>query len=313
MPRRPREDDRRNRRGQADERGRCLLARRRAQPDAAAHLRHRVPNQKSSTTISFFSKKRRSAIIASSAPNSTSTRSRKTPAAASCSGIPRARWCAASSRRSFAKGLAERGYQPVITPHIVHEKLYETSGHLENFAHGMFGPIEVEGPALPAQADELPRSHPDLQETRPTPTAICRSATPSSARSIASSAAARCTGSRACAASRRTTHICSARPNSFRGEFEQTLDEALRMMKAFNFDDFEYFLSTREHRGPDRRYRRSRDSQRPRVAQPALLDRRGRRRVSTGPSSTSTCTMRSAVNGSSAPCKSTSSCPNASS
>ena len=43
------------------------------------------------------------------------------------------------------EGLAERGYQPVITPHIVHEKLYETSGHLENFAHGMFGPIEVEG------------------------------------------------------------------------------------------------------------------------------------------------------------------------
>jgi threonyl-tRNA synthetase len=43
------------------------------------------------------------------------------------------------------EGLAERGYQPVVTPHIVHEKLYEVSGHLENFAHSMFGPIEVEG------------------------------------------------------------------------------------------------------------------------------------------------------------------------
>lgn len=30
------------------------------------------------------------------------------------------------------------------------------------------------------------------------------------------------------------------------GEFEQTLDEALRLMKAFGFSDFEYFLSTRE-------------------------------------------------------------------
>src|SRR5262249_27092025 len=35
------------------------------------------------------------------------------------------------------EGLRERGYLPVITPHVVHEKLYETSGHLENFAHGM--------------------------------------------------------------------------------------------------------------------------------------------------------------------------------
>ena len=30
------------------------------------------------------------------------------------------------------------------------------------------------------------------------------------------------------------------------GEFEQTLDEALRLMKAFGFEEFEYFLSTRE-------------------------------------------------------------------
>jgi threonyl-tRNA synthetase len=34
------------------------------------------------------------------------------------------------------------------------------------------------------------------------------------------------------------------------GEFEQTLDEALRLMEAFDFDDFEYFLSTRDQRGP---------------------------------------------------------------
>ncbi|MEO6913143.1 MAG: threonine--tRNA ligase, partial [Candidatus Baltobacteraceae bacterium] len=41
-------------------------------------------------------------------------------------------------------GLLERGYQPVVTPHVVSEKLFEISGHLENFAHGMFGPLEVE-------------------------------------------------------------------------------------------------------------------------------------------------------------------------
>jgi threonyl-tRNA synthetase len=39
-------------------------------------------------------------------------------------------------------------------------------------------------------------------------------------------------------------------PEQLQGEFEQTLDEALRLMEAFDFDDFQYFLSTRDHRGP---------------------------------------------------------------
>jgi threonyl-tRNA synthetase len=39
-------------------------------------------------------------------------------------------------------------------------------------------------------------------------------------------------------------------PEQLQGEFEQTLDEALRLMNAFNFSGFEYFLSTRSERGP---------------------------------------------------------------
>jgi threonyl-tRNA synthetase len=39
-------------------------------------------------------------------------------------------------------------------------------------------------------------------------------------------------------------------PEQLQAEFEQTLDEALRLMEAFKFTNFEYFLSTREHRGP---------------------------------------------------------------
>src|SRR6185312_2264656 len=38
-------------------------------------------------------------------------------------------------------------------------------------------------------------------------------------------------------------------PEQLQHEFEQTLDEALRMMQAFKFTGFEYFLSTREQRG----------------------------------------------------------------
>ena len=113
-------------------------------------------------------------------------------------------------------GLRERGYLPVVTPHVVHENLYATSGHLENFADGDVRADRGRGPALPAQADELPRPHPDLQERARARTATCRCATASSAPSTASSAAARCTASRACAASRRTTRTSSARPNSCR-------------------------------------------------------------------------------------------------
>jgi threonyl-tRNA synthetase len=46
---------------------------------------------------------------------------------------------------NFERELVLRhGYDVVYTPHIVSEKLFEISGHLENFAENMFGAIEVE-------------------------------------------------------------------------------------------------------------------------------------------------------------------------
>lgn len=41
--------------------------------------------------------------------------------------------------------LLTRGYQLVYTPHIAHEKIYRTSGHLETYGENMFPPMEVEG------------------------------------------------------------------------------------------------------------------------------------------------------------------------
>jgi threonyl-tRNA synthetase len=40
-----------------------------------------------------------------------------------------------------------RGYQPVYTPHIAREDLWEVSGHLENYAELMYPGMEVEGAA----------------------------------------------------------------------------------------------------------------------------------------------------------------------
>lgn len=37
-----------------------------------------------------------------------------------------------------------RGYQFVFTPHIAHEKLYEISGHLENYAENMYASMEID-------------------------------------------------------------------------------------------------------------------------------------------------------------------------
>jgi threonyl-tRNA synthetase len=41
--------------------------------------------------------------------------------------------------------ILRHGYQIVYTPHIVSERLFEISGHLENFKENMFGAMEVEG------------------------------------------------------------------------------------------------------------------------------------------------------------------------
>ena len=46
---------------------------------------------------------------------------------------------------NFERDLILRhGYDVVYTPHVVSEKLFEISGHLENFAENMFGAIEVD-------------------------------------------------------------------------------------------------------------------------------------------------------------------------
>ncbi|HEX2722324.1 MAG TPA: threonine--tRNA ligase, partial [Gemmatimonadaceae bacterium] len=43
--------------------------------------------------------------------------------------------------------ILRHGYELVYTPHIVSEKLFQISGHLENFKDNMFGAMEVEGAA----------------------------------------------------------------------------------------------------------------------------------------------------------------------
>lgn len=68
--------------------------------------------------------------------------------------------------------IIRHGYDLVYTPHIMNERLFEISGHLENFADGMFGAIDVDGtpyrlkpmncPGHIAIFQSSPRSYRDL-------------------------------------------------------------------------------------------------------------------------------------------------------
>ena len=43
------------------------------------------------------------------------------------------------------KAVIERGYQPVVSPHLAREELLAQSGHLEHYKESLFGGIELEG------------------------------------------------------------------------------------------------------------------------------------------------------------------------
>ena len=142
-------------------------------------------------------------------------------------------------------GLRERGYQPVVTPHVVSERLYEISGHLENFSHGMFGPLEVEEQRFRLKPMNCPghiliyKSR--LHSYRDLPLRFSEFGTVYRfERSGVLHGLTRVRGF-----TQDDAHLFCT-PEQLQGEFEQTVDEALRLMKAFGFSDFEYFLSTRE-------------------------------------------------------------------
>jgi len=52
--------------------------------------------------------------------------------------------------------ILRHGYEIVYTPHIVSERLFEISGHLENFKENMFGAMEIEGSRYRAKPMNCP-------------------------------------------------------------------------------------------------------------------------------------------------------------
>ena len=138
------------------------------------------------------------------------------------------------------EGLRDRGYQPVVTPHVVSEQLYEISGHLENFAQNMFGPLEVEDQRFRLKPMNCPghiliyqsrlRSYRDLPMRYSEFGTVYRFERSGVVHGL----------TRVRGFTQDDAHLFCT-PDQLQGEFEQTLDEALRLMKAFGFADFRIF------------------------------------------------------------------------
>jgi threonyl-tRNA synthetase len=145
------------------------------------------------------------------------------------------------------RGLRERGYQPVVTPHVVSEKLYEISGHLENFSQNMFGPLDVEEQKFRLKPMNCPGHilvyKNKLRSYRELPLRFSEFGTVYRfERSGVLHGLTRVRGF-----TQDDAHLFCT-PEQLQGEFELTLDEALRLMKAFDFSEFDYVISTREEK-----------------------------------------------------------------
>ena len=82
------------------------------------------------------------------------------------------------------------GYQRVRSPHVTKEDLFLRSGHLPYYEDGMYPPMELEGIKYYVKPMNCPFHHKLFGASDRAPTAICRSAFPSTARAIATSRAA---------------------------------------------------------------------------------------------------------------------------
>ena len=185
-----------------------VLARRLAQRDAAADLRHGVDEEGGPRHVP--------------PPHRGSGEARPPQARQAARPLPYA------GRGAGHGVLASQGLvdlaagRAVHAPRVPGQRLPGSEGAADPrpFAVGALGPLaELQGQhvhdgvgeaRLRREADELPRPHPDLQLATCAATATCRCATASSASATATSRRARCTGSCACAASRRTTATSSA-------------------------------------------------------------------------------------------------------
>ncbi len=145
----------------------------------------------------------------------------------------------------FIRGeLRRRGYEPVYTPHAVREKLFEVSGHLQSFSESMFGPLELDEERYRVKPMNCP-GHILIYKSRP------RSYRELPLRLAEFGTVYRYERSgtlhglfRVRMISMDDAHLFCT-PDQLQEEFENTVDAALTVLKAFKFDDYKLFVSTK--------------------------------------------------------------------
>ena len=140
--------------------------------------------------------------------------------------------------------LRKRGYEPVYTPHIVHENVFATSGHLQTYVENMFGPMVVEDQRYRAKPMNCPghimiyksqqRSYRDLPMRLAEFGTVYRYE-----RSGVMHGLLRVRGF-----TQDDAHLFCT-PEQLQPEFESTVDAAISILKAFQFDRYRIFVSTR--------------------------------------------------------------------
>ncbi|HXM19642.1 MAG TPA: threonine--tRNA ligase [Candidatus Tumulicola sp.] len=145
----------------------------------------------------------------------------------------------------FIRGeLRKRGYEPVYTPHISHEDLFATSGHLETYSENMFGPIEVEKERYRVKPMNCPghiliyksrqRSYRDLPLRLAEFGTVYRYERSGTLLGLV----------RVRGITMDDAHLFCT-PEQLQAEFENTVNAALTVLKAFQFTDYKMYVSTR--------------------------------------------------------------------
>ncbi len=145
----------------------------------------------------------------------------------------------------FIRGeLRRRGYEPVYTPHAVREALFATSGHLKTFSESMFGPFELDEqhyrvkpmncPGHILIYKSRPRSYRDLPLRLAEFGTVYRDERSGTLHGLL----------RVRMITMDDAHLFVT-PDQLQQEFEDCVDAALTVLKAFKFDDYKMFVSTK--------------------------------------------------------------------
>ncbi len=134
-----------------------LLARRREAADAPAHLRHGLGDPGGAGPVPVAARGGQEARPPQAGRAARPVQLPRRVARVPPSGTPRAGASTRRLRDAMRENQEQRGYEEIFTPPLVHQKLWERSGHWEHYRDNMFL-IEAEGQTFSLKPMNCPES-----------------------------------------------------------------------------------------------------------------------------------------------------------